>query len=123
MKAKIFMAGRLGRDAELRATAKGTSVLSFSLAVDSGWGENKHTSWFNVVSFGKSADSLAQYLTKGKAVLVCGEPRLESYENKEGQKMTALKVYADDITFLGGQTQQQAPAGQATQADNDEVPF
>lgn len=123
MKAKIFMAGRLGRDAELRATAKGTSVLSFSLAVDSGWGENKHTSWFNVVSFGKSADSLAQYLTKGKTVLVTGEPRLESYESKEGQKVTALKIYADNITFLGGQTQQQAPAGQATQAESDEVPF
>ena len=121
MKAKAFMAGRLGRDAELKSTAKGTSVLSFSLAVDSGWGENKHTSWFNVVSFGKSADSLAQYLTKGKTVLVTGEPRLESYENKEGQRVTALKVYADDITFLGGQTQQQAPA--ETQAENDEVPF
>jgi single-strand DNA-binding protein len=120
MKAKIFLAGRLGRDAELKTTAKGTSVLSFSLAVDSGWGENKHTSWFNVVSFGKSNESLAKWLTKGKTVLVTGEPRLESYESKEGQRVTALKVYADDITLIGGNT---STAQQAVEAEDEGVPF
>lgn len=123
MKAKIFMAGRLGRDAELKTTAKGTSVLSFSLAVDSGWGENKLTSWFNVVLFGKQAEGLSKHLLKGKTVLVTGEPRLEKYENKDGQSVTALKVYADDVTFIGGGQGQQAPAQQAAVAENDEVPF
>jgi single-strand DNA-binding protein len=103
--------GRIGKDAETRYTPKGDAVCSFSVAVDSGYGENKTTTWARVALFGKRAEALAQYLTKGQQVAVSGEVTLRQYKTKDGTEGSSLEVRAQDITLVGGkqEAKQEAP--------------
>jgi single-strand DNA-binding protein len=98
----IICTGRIGRDAKSSTTKTGTPFCSFSLAVNKGYGEKKFTDWRKVTLFGKRAESLAPYLTKGTAVVVRGEPTIESYTNSDGEQKTMLSINADDIELLGG---------------------
>jgi single-strand DNA-binding protein len=97
----IICTGRIGRDAKSSTTKTGTPVCSFSLAVNKGYGEKKSTDWRKVTLFGKRAESLAQYLTKGTAIIVRGEPNIESYTSSDGEQKTMLSINADDIEFVG----------------------
>ena len=72
MPAKVNILVRLTRDPETRETAKG-SVTSFSLASNSGWGENKTTTYFDCACFGKRGESLQKYATKGKQLWISGD--------------------------------------------------
>src|SRR5690606_34431209 len=66
----VTLTGRLGRDIELRQTAKGTSVANVSLAVESGFGDNRKTNWIGLDFWGKAAESAAQYLRRGRKIAV-----------------------------------------------------
>ena len=79
-----YFSGRLVADAETRVTPNGKSIVTFKLAVDSGFGEYKRTDYLPCVLFG--GEKLAQYLTKGKPILVSTEVRTRSYEKKTGEK-------------------------------------
>ena len=125
---KIIAMGRVGRDAELRYTAKETPVLSFSIAVNVGWGERKRTDWYSCSYFGKRAVSIEQYITKGTMLLVEGEPSLHQYTTKTGEQKASIQIMVSEIKFAGGsdrQTQQTSEPQQATMQDydEDEVPF
>lgn len=100
MYSTTIIAGRVGRDAELRATPSGDSVLSFSVAVDSGWGDNKKTVWFRVSLWGERAEKLAQYIVKGKALLVEGDIDARGYKTREGEPAASLELRARNVTFL-----------------------
>ena len=93
----ITIAGGIGRDAELRTTQQGDKVAGFSVAVDDGVGQNKGTIWFDVSVWGKRAEALAQYLTKGSRVAVSGDLGTREHNGK-----IYLTVRADQITLLGG---------------------
>lgn len=123
----ITIAGKLGRDAELRHTQGGDSVCSFSVAVDQREGRDKSTNWFRVSIWGKRGESLAPYLLKGAAVTVQGPLSLSEYEGK-----TQLNVRANEIALQGrrGDGSQGAPVepqrdSRNTPADdlNDDIPF
>lgn len=100
--------GRLGRDPELRYTEKGTAMATFSMACDSGFGENKKTVWFRVTCFGKTAEAVNEYAKKGMPVVILGElspdkatgsPRI--YNSKEtGEAKTSYEVAASSVKFL-----------------------
>jgi single-strand DNA-binding protein len=108
----ITIAGNIGRNAELRQTQSGDQVAGFSVAVESREGREKSTMWFDVSIWGKRADALSQYLTKGTRVCVTGDLGTREHNGK-----TYMTVRADQITLLGGgnrdQSQDQggAPAG------------
>lgn len=103
----LIISGRLGQDADTRYTQAGKAVCSFSVAVDSGWGDNKSTSWFRCALFGKRAEGgLVPYLTKGTFVTVTGEVSLDEYEAK-GEKRASLKVFVKDVE-LGPKAEAQA---------------
>ena len=90
---KVFLVGNLIRDPELRHTAQGTSVASFSLAVNRNYkgsdGEfKKETNFFNIVVWGKVGENCAKYLSKGRSALVEGRLQNRSYETQDGQKRT-----------------------------------
>lgn len=93
----ITIAGRIGRSAELRRTQGGDAVASFSVAVDDRSGKDKATVWFDCSVWGKRAESLTQYLTKGTAVAVSGELGTREHNGK-----TYLTVRVNDVTMLGG---------------------
>ena len=124
----ITVAGKLGRDAELRTAGDG-QVCSFSVAVDQRNGRDKTTNWWRVSLWGKRGEALAQYLTKGASVTVSGEFSLTEYEGK-----SQLNIRANDIALQGGgggereerpANGQAAPASRKSFADelDDDVPF
>lgn len=111
---KVILVGRLTRDPEVRYTQTGKAVASFSVAVDTGFGENKRADFIPVVVWDKLAEVCGNNLTKGRRVLVEGRLQIREYE-KEGQKRRAAEVVAQNIEFLdtkqavGGSTPSAAP--------------
>lgn len=95
----ITIAGRLGRDAELRSTQQGDKVCGFTVAVDYRDGRDKKTNWWRVSLWGKRGEALAQYLTKGASVTVTGEFSLGEYDGKP-----QLNIRAYEITLQGGKS-------------------
>lgn len=123
-------AGRLGRDADRRATPNGKSVCNFSIGVDVGWGENKKTLWVGCALWGERGEKLAQYLTKGTAVAVAGEIDIRMYETKDGSTKAELTCNVQKVTLLGSGEQKAkaekpaAPAAQTVPDEfNDDIPF
>ena len=78
----ITVTGGLGRDAELKQTQGGDSILSFSVGSSQGYGDKKSTNWFRCTVWGKRGASIAQYLTKGTKVTVQGELAIGEYDGK-----------------------------------------
>ena len=125
--------GNIGKDAESRFLPNGDPVVSFSVGVKSGYGEKATTTWARCAMFGKRAESVSQYLTKGQLVGISGEVTLREWNDKEGQKRNSLEVRVNDLTLLGkkdGQQaapQRQAPRQAPQQAGSmdmdDEIPF
>lgn len=104
---KVILAGNLTRDPELRYTPKGTAIAKIGLAVNRKWktetGETKEEVTFvDVDAFGRQAEVLAQYLRKGRSVLVEGRLKLDQWEDKNTQKkMSRLGVVLESFSFLG----------------------
>jgi single-strand DNA-binding protein len=100
----LLISGRLGQDAETKYTASGTAVCSFSVAVDSGYGDNKKTNWFRCSLFGKRAEGgLVPYLVKGQQVIVTGEVSLNEWQSDSGTK-SSLNVFVDKVQLVGGKS-------------------
>jgi single-strand DNA-binding protein len=99
---RIVLVGRLTRDPELRATPDGISVVRFRLAVNRSarTGEEQQTDFFDIVAFRQLADTVANYMTKGKLVLVEGKLHMRSYTDREGNRRTAYEIVADTVRFL-----------------------
>lgn len=101
---------RLGRDADLR-DANGTPVANLALAYNYGKKENgeQPTQWVQASLWGKRAEALAQYLTKGTAIVVTlSDLHVRMYE-KDGQQRAALNARVDDVEFVGKQGDSQPP--------------
>jgi single-strand DNA-binding protein len=104
---KAILVGNLGRDAEMRFTAGGTPVATVSLATtekftDRDGQKREDTQWHRIVIWGKTAESLQEYLTKGKQIYVEGRIQTKEWTNKEGQKVKTTEIRADRIVLLGG---------------------
>lgn len=103
---KAFVLGYLGRDAETRFTAGGTPVATFSMATtekftDKEGQKRENTQWHRIVLWGKQAETLQEFLKKGKQVLVEGSLETREWTNKEGQKVKTTEIKAQRVTLLG----------------------
>jgi single-strand DNA-binding protein len=96
---KVIILGRLTRDPEVRYTQTGKAVTSFTVAVDTGFGENKHTDFIPVIVWEKLAETCGNNLGKGRRVLVEGRLQIRDYE-KDGQKRRAADVIGQTVEFL-----------------------
>ena len=103
------LTGNLGRDAEIRYLPNGDPVASFSVGVRAGYGEKATTTWANCSLFGRRAESLAPYLTKGQQVAVSGEVNLRVYTTKEGTERQSLDVRVASLDLIGGKSERQEP--------------
>lgn len=132
---KIIIAGRLGRDPEMRYTPSGQAVTNFSVAVD-GWdGQQKTTAWFRVSAWGKQAETCNQFLKKGSSCIVDGRLNFDAKTggpkiwNGQSGAGASFEISASDVRFIGsrqdGQQGQQASEGESVgQADQGEqLPF
>lgn len=116
---KVILIGNLTRDPELRYTSKGTAIAKIGLAVNRSWrtetGETKEEVTFvDVDSFGRQAETLGQYMKKGRPIMIEGRLRLETWDDKQtGQKRSKLGVVMESFQFLdfGGRgSEEGAPA-------------
>ena len=97
---KLIIAGNVGKDAVLRRTQSGDPVLGFSLACDSGKDKNgnkRDSTWYDCSIWGKRAESLESYITKGSKMTLIGRPTAQAHEGK-----ARLGISVDDLTFMGG---------------------
>src|SRR5262245_59121823 len=104
---RVLLLGNLGADPELRVTNSGQSVLKLRLAtsetyLDRNKVRQERTEWHNVVIWGKRAEALSKFLTKGSRLFVEGGLRTSSYDDKEGNKRYRTEVVALNIILVGG---------------------
>ncbi len=127
----VDLTGHIGKDAELRSTPNGKSVADFSLATTDRY--NDVTTWWKVTIWGKLAESVTQYLTKGTKVRVRGAmtyPQAQTYQNNAGDTVVAnYEMTARDLDLQGrneasnGEAPARVTESQGTDAAQDEIPF
>ena len=117
----ILLSGRLTRDPELRATAGGTQMLAFGVAVNDRRRNQQTGEWEDVpnfvdcIVFGSRAEAVSRFISKGSKVAIEGKLRYSSWETKEGQRRSKLEVIVDEIEFMSRSNGQQvtSPAAEA----------
>jgi len=103
---------RIYKDAEQRYTQSGDSIVSFKGPVESGYGQNKVTTWIKFSMFGKRGESVLPYLKDKTQVAVSGELTNREYTDREGQKKFSLEVRINELTLIGGKQSSQGSAPQ-----------
>ena len=117
---KVILIGNLGRDAETKFTPSGVAATRFAVATSRRWKDKQSeewkedTNWTNVILW--RAENLANYLLKGKQVYVEGRLQTRSYDDKDGKKVYATEVIAEEVVLLGGQAEAQNAGPQAARA-------
>lgn len=128
---RVILAGNLVRDPEIRYLPSGLPVVNFSIAVNSRYRQNnelkEEVSYFDIVVFGKTGENCAEYLSKGRPVLVEGRLRQRRWES-EGTRRSKIEVVAGIVQFLGGGSKgapgEEAPVGGSSSEEQDEdIPF
>ncbi len=108
---KVILVGNLGRDAELRFTPGGDPVANFSLATNESWTDRsgqkqERTEWHRVEIFGKTAQTLNDYLKKGRSIYLEGSIRYEEWTDKDGNKRNTTRIRVSGpgsrVVLLGG---------------------
>ena len=106
---KVILIGNMTADPELKQTTGGTSVCSFSIAVNRRFAKadqgQQNVDFINIVTWRQQAEFVSRYFKKGNPILICGQLQTRSWNDNQGQKRYATEVVADEVSFV-------APAGQ-----------
>lgn len=121
----VSVSGTVGK-AELKALQSGDTILSFSVADNQG--RDKPPIWWNCSLWGKRADSLSQYITKGSKVTVVGQISEREYTDRDGNQKKVMEVRANDIALQGGKAEaEEKPVRQAKPVmapdESEDLPF
>lgn len=133
---QVILMGRLTKPPELRHTNSDTPVCSFTVAVDSGYGEKKKAEFINCVAWNKKAEFVSKYFQKGSMIAVCGRLSTRKWEGKNGTQYIT-EVIVNEVSFAGSrqesqesrqkpdeETQEsQAEPDAFTMLDDDDLPF
>ena len=130
---KISLIGRLGRDPEVKQTANGKSVATFTLAVDRRFKNasgQKEADWVNIVAWDKSAELISQYVKKGDQIGIVGRLQIRNYDGTDGQKKYVTEVICEEFDFIsakGARQENFSPKVKIEEVDlsvdEDEIPF
>lgn len=128
---RVLIAGTLTRDPQTRALSGDKCVANFGIAINRRYkgkdGELKEeTTFVDVEAWGKTAELVGQYLTKGKQCFIEGALKLDNWEDKDGQKRSKLKVVAENVQFLSPRERSEASEvrnNPAPATDDDSAPF
>lgn len=116
---QITLVGNLGKDPEMSYTQEGTAFTKFSVAVEQGYGKQASTLWLNITVWDKMAENCAQYLSRGKKVLVQGSLVVQKYTDKQGIERQSIGVRASSVVFLSAKDSTTTP----DTGELDETPF
>ncbi len=128
----ITILGRVGTSAELRFTPSGTAVAGFSLASNETWKDGsgqkqERVTWHRCTLWGKAAESLAEYVTKGKMIMVTGTVTARAYMGKNGEAAASLEVKVEQLRFAGGNggdsSNHADPTDNINVEDSPDIPF
>ena len=128
---KVILIGNLGRDPEVRYTQNGAAVANFTLATNEVWtdksGERQEkTEWHRIVVWGKQAEIVKEYLSKGKQVYVEGSLQTRQWDDREGHKRTTTEIKANRVLMLGrpgsGEQRTSQPAESREIVAEDQTP-
>lgn len=127
---KIELLGRLTKDVDVRYTASTNAmVVTFSIAVNRRFakqGEERQTDFFNIVAYGKTAEFISKYFSKGQGIAIVGRIQNNNYE-KDGKTIYHNQIIAEEVYFAGGNKtdKQEEPQIEISQADwtTDDLPF
>jgi len=114
---KVLLIGNLTRDPELKYLQSGQAVVNIGLAVNRKYKNRntqemvEETTFVDVEGWGQQAETFSKYMTKGRPVFIEGRLRLDSWEGKDGQKRTKLRVVMENFQFLGGGGERSAERG------------
>ena len=117
---KVILIGNMTADPELKQTAGGVSVCSFSIAVNRRFAKadqgQQNVDFINIVTWRQQAEFVSRYFKKGNPILVCGQLQTRSWSDNQGQKRYATEVVADEVSFVASaaqtaQSAASAPAG------------
>ena len=112
---KVILVGNMTADPELKQTTAGTSVCSFSIAVNRRFtkaDQNQQTvDFINIVAWSQRAEFVSRYFKKGNPILVCGQLQTRTWNDNQGQKRYATEVIADEVTFVTPASTNGAPVG------------
>lgn len=99
---KAILVGRLTADPELRQTPNGISVVSFSVAINRPYsrGGERQTDFINIVAWRQTAEFISKYFRKGNMIAIDGTIQTRNYEDKNGNKRTAVEVLAENVSFV-----------------------
>lgn len=126
---QITLVGNVGGEPELKFLPSGVPVCNFSLAVNevrgSGETRTETVTWFRIAVWRQLAETVAQWLSKGRQVMVVGKVSARAYTDKSGNPAVSLDVNADQIVFLGarGEANGAQPAEAAAPAEKESIPF
>ncbi len=130
---KAILVGRLTRDPELKSTANGTNVCSFSVAVNRRYKNaegNYDADFINCTAWRQTAEFVSKYFTKGRMIGVVGSIQTRNYDDKDGKKVYVTEVAADEVYFVeskGDNNNNTAPVADVNDFapidDTDELPF
>ena len=129
---RVILLGRLVRDPEMRFTASGKAVGTFTLAVDRSFASQqgeKEADFINIVTWEKTAENCANYLKKGSQVVLEGRLQIRSYDDSQGVRRKAAEVVANNVQFLdrgrsaGSEQAETADAGGESLVGEDDIPF
>lgn len=123
--------GRLTEAPELKTTNSGAAVTSFSIAVERNYapkGQERETDFIRITAWRQTAEFVCKYFTKGSMIALQGELQTRKYEDKHGNKRTAVEVVADNVSFCcskaeSGATALTAPAEKPLDTGTDFVPI
>lgn len=128
---KVILVGNLGKDPEVRFTQSGNAVCNLRLACSErkkdgdSWVD--HTEWVDVVTFGKTAENVGQYLSKGRQIYVEGRLQTRKWKDRDGNDRWSTEVVANRVNFLGGRGEGAAPAPAGGKKDDgffdDDLPY
>ncbi|MDR0715297.1 MAG: single-stranded DNA-binding protein [Puniceicoccales bacterium] len=124
---KVILLGNLTRDPEVRMSTSGTTICKFSIAVSkvsrmADGSTREETLFIDIDSFGKQAESIGKYMTKGRSILVEGRLRLDQWESQSGEKRNKIVVVLENFQFVGSRVDSD-PNMAASVDDQDNVNF
>ena len=102
---KVNLIGNLVKDPELRYTKNNTPVASYTIAVNTGYGELQETTFINITTWGKSGEFINKYFKKGQSIALTGRLKNKNYESN-GVKHYGMEVITEDIEFVGSKKEE-----------------
>lgn len=128
---RAILMGRLVADPELRQTPNGISVTAFCIAVERNYSKDKDrkADFINIVAWRQTAEFVSRYFSKGKMIVIEGSIQMRSYEDKNGNKRTAVEVVAENVMFGESKRREESPGPAQEQdfntgeTDSEDLPF